>query len=58
MTNENVSDSDNYNVTSSKFAQDTPYSEEYMLEHDGGSRAEYLQEVEHDDPSFYVPPTN
>jgi hypothetical protein len=45
-------------VAASKFAQDTPYSEEYMQEHDGGNRAESLQEVEHNDPSFYVPSTN
>jgi hypothetical protein len=36
------------------FAQD----EKYMQEHDGGDRAEYLQEMEHDDPMFYVPPVN
>jgi hypothetical protein len=29
-----------------------------MQEHDGGDRAEYLQEMEHDDPMFYVPPAN
>lgn len=40
------------------FAQDTPYSEEYMQQHDGGDRAEYLQEMEHSDPEFYVPPMN
>ena len=37
------------------FAQDTPYSEEYMEQHDGGDRNEYLQEMEHSDPEFYVP---
>jgi hypothetical protein len=42
----------------SAFAQDTPYSEEYMQQHDGGDRDEYLQEMEHSDSSFYVPPTN
>jgi hypothetical protein len=40
------------------FAQDNPYSEEYMTQHDGGDRAEYLQEMEHNDPWFYVPPLN
>jgi hypothetical protein len=29
-----------------------------MQEHDGGDRAEYLQEMEHDDPMFYAPPIN
>jgi hypothetical protein len=32
--------------------------EEYMQQHDGGDRAEYLQEMEHNDPWFYVPPVN
>jgi hypothetical protein len=45
-------------VASTAYAQDTPYSEEYMRQHDGGDRAEYLQEMEHSDSSFYVPPTN
>ena len=45
-------------ATTSAFAQDTPYSEEYMAQHDGGDRAEYLQEMEHSDPWFYVPPVN
>lgn len=45
-------------VATSVFAQDPPYSEEYMQQHDGGDRAEYLQEVEHSEPSFYVPPMN
>ena len=40
------------------FAQNTPYREEYMQQHDGGDRAEYLQEMEHNDPLFYVPPVN
>jgi hypothetical protein len=40
------------------FAQDVPYTEEYMQQHDGGDRAEYLQEMEHSDPWFYVPPVN
>jgi hypothetical protein len=40
------------------FAQDTPYGEEYMQQHDGGDRNEYLQEMEHGDPWFYVPPSN
>jgi hypothetical protein len=42
----------------SAFAQDAPYSEEFMQQHDGGDRVEYLQEMGHSDPSFYVPPTN
>jgi hypothetical protein len=42
----------------SVLAQDAPYSEEYMKQHDGGDRAEYLQEMEHSDPLFYVPPVN
>ena len=45
-------------ATSIALAQDTPYDEEYMQEHDGGDRAEYLQEMEHSDPEFYVPPVN
>jgi hypothetical protein len=44
--------------TTSVLAQDAPYSEEYMKQHDGGDRAEYLQEMEHSDPLFYVPPVN
>jgi hypothetical protein len=32
--------------------------EEYMRQHDGGDRDEYLQEMEHSDPEFYVPPLN
>ena len=40
------------------FAQSGPYTEEYMQQHDGGDRAEYLQEMEHNDPWFYVPPVN
>lgn len=40
------------------FAQDVPYTEEYMQQHDGGDRAEYLQEMGHSDPWFYVPPVN
>jgi hypothetical protein len=39
-------------------AQDRPYSEEYMQQHDGGDRAEYLQEMDHSDPWFYVPPVS
>jgi hypothetical protein len=38
------------------FAQDTPYNEGYMQQHDGGDRNEYLQEMENSDPWFYVPP--
>jgi hypothetical protein len=35
------------------------FSEEYMRQHDGGDRAEFLQELnEKHDPPFYVPPTN
>jgi hypothetical protein len=45
-------------VATSALAQDDPYSEEYMQQHDGGDRAEYLQEMEHSDPLFYVPPVN
>ena len=45
-------------ATTSAFAQDTPYSEEYTAQHDGGDRAEYLQEMEYSDPWFYVPPVN
>ena len=45
-------------VTISTFAQETPYSKEHMAQHDGGDRAEYLQEMGNSDPSFYVPPTN
>jgi hypothetical protein len=39
-------------------AQGTPYDEEYMQQHDGGDRAEYLQELESSDPRIYVPPVN
>ena len=45
-------------AATSAFAQDKPYSEEYMRQHDGGDRAEYLQEMENSDPWFYVPPVN
>ncbi|HKG90028.1 MAG TPA: hypothetical protein VKA95_17065 [Nitrososphaeraceae archaeon] len=45
-------------VATLALAQDTPHSEEYMQQHDGGDRAEYLQEMEHNDPMFYVPPVN
>jgi hypothetical protein len=45
-------------VTIITFAQDVPISEESMAQHDGGDRAEYLQEMGNSDPSFYVPPTN
>ena len=45
-------------VATSAFAQDEPYDEEYMQQHDGGDRDEYLQEMEHSDPMFYVPPVN
>jgi hypothetical protein len=42
-------------VATPVFAQRTPYNEEYMEQHDGGDRNEYLQEMEHNDPEFYVP---
>jgi hypothetical protein len=45
-------------ATSLAFAQDTPYDEEYMAQHDGGDRDEYLQEMEHSDPWLFVPPAN
>jgi hypothetical protein len=45
-------------AATSAFAQDRPYSEEYMQQHDGGDRAEYLQEMENSDPWFYVPPVS
>jgi len=45
-------------VATSVFAQDAPYNEEYMQQHDGWDRDEYLQEMEHSDPEFYVPPVN
>jgi hypothetical protein len=45
-------------VAAPAFAQNNPYSEEYMTQHDGGDRAEYLQEMQHSDPRFYVPPVN
>ena len=45
-------------TSTSAFAQDRPYSEEYMQQHDGGDRSEYLQEMENSDPWFYVPPVS
>jgi hypothetical protein len=45
-------------AATSAFAQDRPHTEEYMQQHVGGDRAEYLQEMEHADPWFYVPPVN
>ena len=45
-------------AATSAFAQERPYSEEYMQQHDGGDRAEYLQEMENSDPWFYVPPVS
>ena len=45
-------------ISTSAFAQNAPYSEEHMAQHDGGDSAEYLQEMEHSDPAFYVPPVN
>jgi hypothetical protein len=43
-------------ISTPALAQDAPYSEGHMAQHDGGDRAEYLQEMEHSDPAFYVPP--
>ena len=45
-------------VITSVLAQDAPYNEEYMQQHDGGDRDEYLQEMGHSDLKFYVPPMN
>ena len=45
-------------MITSVFAQDSPYSEEYMEKHDGGDRVEYLQEMEYSDPLFSVPPAD
>ena len=45
-------------AAASAFAQTYPRSEEYMQQHDGGDRAEYLLEMENSDPWFYVPPVN
>ena len=45
-------------AAASAFAQTYPRSEEYMQQHDGGDRAEYLQEMEISDPWFYVQPVN
>ena len=45
-------------AATSSLAQTYPHSEEYMQQHDGGDRAEYLEEMEHSDPWFYVPPVN
>jgi hypothetical protein len=45
-------------VATSVLAQDASYNEAYMQQHDGGDRAEYLQEIESNDPMFYVPPVN
>ena len=45
-------------AATSAFAQDRPYSEECMQQHDGGDRAECLQEMDHSDPWFYVPPVS
>ena len=45
-------------ISTSAFAQNAPYSEEDMAQHDGGDRDEYLQEMEHSDPAFYIPPVN
>jgi hypothetical protein len=45
-------------AATSAFAQDRPYIEEYMQQHDGRDRAEYLQEMENSDPWFYVLPVS
>jgi hypothetical protein len=37
-------------AATSALAQDDPYSEKYMRQHDGGDTAEYIQEMEHSDP--------
>ena len=47
-----------FDVKSMLSGLDIPYDEEYMQRHDGGDRDEYLQEMEHSDPEFYVPPVN
>ena len=39
-------------ASTSAFAQDRPFSEKYMQQHDGGDRAEYLEEMDHSDPWF------
>ncbi len=39
-------------------AQGVQYNEEYMEQHDGGDREEYLQELEYSDPEFYIPPVS
>jgi hypothetical protein len=46
-----------FSLTSSS-AETYNHTEEYMQQHDGGDRAEYLQEMESSDPWFYVPPVN
>jgi hypothetical protein len=46
-----------FSLTSSS-AETYNHTEEYMKQNDGGDRAEYLQEMEHNDPLFYVPPVN
>ena len=45
-------------VATSVLAEDPPYSEEYMQQHDGGDRGEYLQETKTSEPPFPVPPMN
>ena len=45
-------------AATSSFAQPYSHDEEYMQQHDGGDRSEYLQEMGHSDPWFYVPPVN
>ena len=44
--------------STSSSAETYNHTEEYMQQHDGEDRAEYLQEIEHSDPLFYVPPVN
>jgi hypothetical protein len=44
-------------VTTSALAPGTSHNED-TAQHDGGDKAEYLQELEHSDPLFYVPPVN
>jgi hypothetical protein len=45
-------------ISTSAVGQDTLYSEEHTAQNYGGDRLEYLQEMEHSDPAFYVPPLN
>jgi len=45
-------------VATSAFAQDAPYNEEYMQQHDGGDRDEIYKKWKSRDPPFHEPPTN